>query len=61
MLNRNEATMPRDALWVMPNGVTKVVTVDDDGNLIEDVPEAVAPDKATDPPAPKKRGRPPKH
>lgn len=53
--------MPRDAIWVMPNGVTKVVTVDDDGNLIEDVPEAVAPDKAPDPPAPKKRGRPPKH
>lgn len=53
--------MPRDALWVMPNGVTKVVTVDDDGNLIEDVPESVVPDKAPDPPAPKKRGRPPKH
>ena len=32
--------MPRDAIWVMPNGVTKVVTVDDDGNLIEDVPAA---------------------
>lgn len=56
--------MPRDALWVMPNGVTAVVTVDDDGNLIEDVvlePEAAAPAKAPDPPAPKKRGRPPKH
>lgn len=56
--------MPRDALWVMPNGVTKVVTLDDDGNLIEDVvlePEAAAPDKVPDPPAPKKRGRPPKH
>lgn len=56
--------MPRDAIWVMPNGVTKVVTVDDDGNLIEDVvlePEVVAPEKAPDPPAPKKRGRPPKH
>jgi hypothetical protein len=32
--------MPRDAIWVMPNGVTKVVTLDDDGNLIEDVPAA---------------------
>ena len=53
--------MSRDALWVMPNGVTKVVTLDDDGNLIEDVPEVVAPDKVPDPPAPKKRGRPPKH
>lgn len=35
--------MPRDALWVLPSGVTTVVTVDDDGNLIEDVPEAVEP------------------
>jgi len=35
--------MPRDALWVQPNGVTTVVTVDDDGNLIEDVPEVVEP------------------
>lgn len=48
--------MPRDAIWVMPNGVTKVVTIDDDGNLIEDEPEAVEtqaepePAKAPDPP-----------
>jgi len=35
--------MPRDALWVLPSGVTTVVTVDDDGNLIEDVPEAAKP------------------
>lgn len=46
--------MPRDAIWVMPNGVTKVVTLDDEGNLIEDVPEVVEtvaePVKAPDPP-----------
>ena len=53
--------MPRDAIWVMPNGVTKVVTLDDEGNLIEDVPEAVetpaepAPDP--DPPTPRQRRR----
>ena len=54
--------MPRDAIWVMPNGVTKVVTLDDEGNLIEDVPEVVetpaepAPDP--DPPQhPRQRGR----
>ena len=33
--------MPRDALWVLPSGVTTVVTLDDDGNLIEDVAETV--------------------
>lgn len=54
--------MPRDALWVMPNGVTKVVTLDDDGNLIEDEPEAVEtpePAEAPDPPPeqPRQRGR----
>lgn len=53
--------MPRDAIWVMPNGVTKVVTLDDDGNLIEDVPEVVetpaeqAPDP--DPPTPRQHRR----
>jgi hypothetical protein len=55
--------MPRDAIWVMPNGVTKVVTLDDDGNLIEDVPEVVAqpaepePVKAPDPPQPRQQRR----
>jgi hypothetical protein len=42
--------MPRDALWVLPSGVTTVVTLDDDGNLIEDVAEAV--DKPAEPPPP---------
>lgn len=55
--------MPRDAIWVMPNGVTKVVTLDDEGNLIEDVPEVVEtvaePDPAPepDPPQPRRRNR----
>lgn len=55
--------MPRDALWVLPSGVTAVVTVDDDGNLIEDAPEAVVtpePAKAPDSPPQQtrqKRGR----
>jgi hypothetical protein len=53
--------MPRDAIWVMPNGVTKVVTLDDDGNLIEDVPEVVEtqaePVKAPDPPQPRQHRR----
>lgn len=55
--------MPRDALWVLPSGVTTVVTVDDDGNLIEDVAEAVdtpaepAPVKAPDPPPQQHRHR----
>lgn len=54
--------MPRDAIWVMPNGVTKVVTLDDEGNLIEDVPEVVeAPaEPAPDPDPPqqhRQRGR----
>lgn len=44
--------MPRDALWVLPSGVTTVVTVDDDGNLIEDAPEAIET-QAEPPPAPK--------
>lgn len=34
--------MPRDALWVLPSGVTTIVTVDDDGNRIEDVPDEAA-------------------
>ena len=43
--------MPRDAIWVMPNGVTKVVTLDDDGNLIEDVAatEPAEPANAAEP------------
>lgn len=53
--------MPRDAIWVMPNGVTKVVTLDDEGNLIEDVPEVVEtpaePVKAPDPPPQQHRQR----
>lgn len=54
--------MPKDAIWVMPNGVTKVVTLDDDGNLIEDVPEVVEtlekPAPEPDPPRqPRQRGR----
>lgn len=55
--------MPRDAIWVMPNGVTKVVTLDDDGNLIEDVPEVVEtvaeadPSPDPDTPQPRQRGR----
>jgi hypothetical protein len=44
--------MPRDAIWVMPNGVTKVVTLDDDGNLIEDVPEVVETPAEPQPPPP---------
>ena len=54
--------MPRDALWVLPNGVTTVVTLDDDGNLIEDAPEAVEPTapepvEAPDPPPQQHRQR----
>lgn len=54
--------MPRDALWVLPSGVTAVVTVDDDGNLIDDEPEAVEPApakpaKAPDPPPQQHRHR----
>jgi len=56
--------MPRDALWVLPSGVTTVVTLDDDGNLIEDAPEAVdtpaappVPAKAPDPPPQQHRHR----
>lgn len=32
--------MPRDILWVLPNGTTTVVTVDDDGNPVEAPVEA---------------------
>ncbi len=62
--------MPRDALWVLPSGVTTVVTVDDDGNLMEPAPElalqAVEPDahKPAAPPPPqqpRKRGRHRRH
>lgn len=59
--------MTRDALWVLPNGVTAVVTVDDEGNLIEDAPEtsetqaepplAPKPVKAPDPPPQQHRHR----
>jgi hypothetical protein len=53
--------MPRDAIWVMPNGVTKVVTLDDDGNLIEDVapakPADAAPPPDPDPPQPRQHRR----
>ncbi len=46
----------RDALWVLPNGVTTVVTVDEQGNRV-DVPAPVQqPVEAPPPPAPK-RGR----
>lgn len=47
--------MPRDAIWVMPNGVTKVVTLDDEGNLIEDVPAAEPAEPAPDPDPPQPR------
>jgi len=56
--------MPRDALWVLPNGVTAVVTVDDDGNRIEDAPAAAeAPEDPAKPPEPprQKRGRRNRH
>lgn len=33
--------MPRDALWVLPSGATTVVVLDDVGNLMEPIPEAV--------------------
>jgi hypothetical protein len=60
--------MPRDALWVLPNGEMTVVTVDDDGNLMEPFSDAVRetlvepvpePAKTPDPPPPqtRKRGR----
>lgn len=52
----------RDALWVMPNGVTTVVTVDEQGNLVEPVhavePEAViAPAPPVEPVRRRGRGR----
>jgi hypothetical protein len=54
--------MPRDAIWVMPNGVTKVVTLDDDGNLIEDVAPAKPADAAKPAkPAPVPDPDPPQH
>jgi len=53
--------MPRDALWVLPSGVTAVVTVDDEGNRIEDAPVAAEapedPAKAPDPPPQQHRHR----
>ena len=48
--------MPRDALWVMPNGVTTVVTVDDDGNRIY-APEAI--ETQAEPEPVKAPGQPP--
>jgi len=67
--------MPRDALWVLPSGVTTVVTVDDDGNLMEPAPELALqavepaarepgqPPPAASPPLqqPRKRGRHRRH
>jgi hypothetical protein len=45
----------------MPNGVTKVVTLDDEGNLIEDVaptkPADTAPPPDPDPPPHRRRNR----
>lgn len=55
--------MPRDALWVLPSGVTTVVTVDDDGNLMEpalevaETPAEPEPTKAPDPPPQQHRHR----
>jgi len=57
--------MPRDALWVLPSGVTAVVTVDDDGNRIEDALAVAeeAPEDPAKPPEPprQKRGRRNRH
>lgn len=50
--------MPRDALWVLPSGATTVVTVDDDGNLIEPIADA-APELATAPTSEPQRAAPP--
>lgn len=44
----------RDALWVLPNGTTTVIVVDEAGNPVEPMP---VPETPPDPP-PRKRGRP---
>jgi hypothetical protein len=50
----------RDVLWVLPNGTTTVIEVDDDGNPVVPIPAPPADPVADDPPpdAPRKPGRP---
>ena len=49
--------MPRDILWVLPNGTTTVVTVDDDGNPVEPIAPVVPEPEAKPEPVKRKPRR----